>query len=268
MNKKLQNFTTGTKIAPVNSSLVSAVRPIRDPRLLRHQGNGNNINSNVQLENKTNQSVSVESNNKIVNSKMSVRDNRTEPRLVNNKDNVPIQGKAKAMPRIPLKSSKIPDPYRKAPKSSRSSKSSSSDGSSSKGSTSSLDSPTKNKSDKSDSPKSRSPSKSPTKHKKKDVSSRTDKKSEKNTKSSKSDSKCPKSDSSPAVFKDLKGSTKNRNYIRRNRDASASPEPNYDVDFRLNGPPEKQPRLQTSPDEDISKMLFNLLRFTPHSFKI
>lgn len=256
MNKKLQNFTTGTKIAPVNSTLISAVRPIRDPRLLRHQGNGNNVNSNVQLENKTNQSVSVESNNKIVNSKMSVRDNRTEPRLVNNKDNVPILGKAKAMPRIPLKnSSKIPDPYRKAPKSSRSSKSSSSDGSSSKGSTSSLDSPSKIKSDKNDSPKSRSPSKSPAKHKKKDISSRSDKKSEKSTKSSKSDSKCPKSDSSPTAFKDLKGSTKNRNYIRRNRDTSASPESNYDVDLRLNGPPEKQPRLQPSPDEDISKML-------------
>lgn len=216
----------------------------------------------MQLEIKSNQSVSVDSNNKIVNSKMSVRDNRTEPRLVINKDNDPMPGKAvKALPRIPLKtSSKHPDSYRKSLKSSRSSKSTNSDGSSSKGSsTSSLDSPSKSKSDKNnDSSKSRSPTKSPSKHKKKDVSSsssRNDKKSDKTSKSSKSENRLSsKSDSlSSTSFKELKGSAKNRNYIRRNRDVSASPEPTFDVDLRLASSLEKDSRLQGDAAEDTCK---------------
>lgn len=259
MSQKLQNNNSGVRIAPVNSALASAVRQSRDPRLSRQQGNGTNVNSNVQLEIKSNQSVSVDTNNKIVNNnKLSVRDNRTEPRLVINKDNVPLQGKAtKALPRIPLKnSSKHPDSYRKSPKSSRSSKSSNSDGSSSKGSTSSLDSPTKCKNDKNDSSKSRSPTKSPTKHKKKDSSSRNDKKCEKISKSSKSENRSSKSDSLSTTFKELKSSTKNRNYIRRNRDMSVSPEPSFDVDLRVPPTMDKDSRLPGDPAEEPSKMLF------------
>lgn len=253
MSQKLQNSSSG-RIAPVNRNLVSAVRQNRDPRLLRQQGNGSNVNSNVQLEIKNNQSVSVDTDNKIVNSKLSVRDNRTEPRLVLNKD-APLLGKAtKALPRIPLKnSSKHPDSYRKSLKSSRSSKSSNSDGSSSKGSTSSLDSPTKCKSDKNDSSKIRSPIKSPTKHKKKEISSRNDKKCEKSIKSSRSENRNSKSDGLSTTFKELKGSTKNRNYIRRNRDMSISPEPSFDVDLRVGPTMDKDVRLQGDAAEDTSK---------------
>lgn len=268
MSQKLQNTSSssGRIIAPVNSNLVSAVRQNRDPRLLRQQqqGNGCNVNSNVQLEIKNNQSVSVDTDNKIVNSKLSVRDNRTEPRLVINKD-APLLGKAtKALPRIPLKnSSKHPDSYRKTPKSSRNSKSSanSDGGSSSKGSTSSLDSPTKCKIDKTDSSKSnsRSPIKSPTKHKKKEISSsRNDKKCEKsNSKNSRSENRICKSDGLlSTTFKELKGSTKNRNYIRRNREKSTSPEPSFDVDLRVAALMEKDIRLPGDAAEDTSKTYF------------
>ncbi|GLV35194.1 Pcf11 cleavage and polyadenylation factor subunit [Carabus blaptoides fortunei] len=46
------------------------------------------------------------------------------------------------------------------------------------------------------------------------------------------------------TFKGLKVSAKNRNYMRRNRTVSVSPEPTHDVDLRVGGPPEKQARLQ------------------------
>lgn len=49
------------------------------------------------------------------------------------------------------------------------------------------------------------------------------------------------------AFKELKGVTKNRNYIRRNRVISVSPEPSQDVDLRVGAPPEKQPRLHVDP---------------------
>ncbi|KRT84698.1 hypothetical protein AMK59_1819 [Oryctes borbonicus] len=65
-----------------------------------------------------------------------------------------------------------------------------------------------------------------------------------------------KRDNSPTtIFKEVKGS-KSRNYIRRNRQPSLSPEPvSMDVDLRANAaPPEKQPRLQV----DIADAKVNL----------
>lgn len=140
---------------------------------------------------------------------------------------------------------------------------------------------------------------SPTKYKKKSVSEhgspRTDKSDKRNNKgSSKSDKRSRDRSSgdkydneqdsvrvSPTVaaaasivvpvtperaFKELKGSTKNRNYIRRNRAISISPEPNHDVDLRVGAPPEKQPRLQVNAlvneDNSIkSKISINENRF-------
>lgn len=61
-----------------------------------------------------------------------------------------------------------------------------------------------------------------------------------------------KQDSSPtSVFKEVKGS-KSRNYIRRNRQPSLSPElVSMDVDLRSSAaPPEKQPRLQPDTAEE------------------
>lgn len=51
-------------------------------------------------------------------------------------------------------------------------------------------------------------------------------------------------------FKDVK-SSKSRNYIRRNRSPSFSPEPSSDVDLRITGPPEKQSRLAASPEKTM-----------------
>ncbi|KAF2885051.1 hypothetical protein ILUMI_21106 [Ignelater luminosus] len=87
---------------------------------------------------------------------------------------------------------------------------------------------------------------------------RIDKKSDNkhcNNKISKSENKdklrISKSEIMTTSFKELKGSTKNRNYMRRNRNASVSPEPNnQDVDLRLGAPPEKQPRLQGDISDD------------------
>lgn len=68
-------------------------------------------------------------------------------------------------------------------------------------------------------------------------------------------------------FKDIKG-MKGRNYIRRNREPSTSPqkEATGDVDHRVNGPPEKQPRLiiQEENVSDIeSKMLLSGIYLIP-----
>lgn len=259
MKSKLQNSSgnTVTKINPVSSGMVASAKPIRDPRLLKQQAtvNTNNINSNLSIENKPLPPPSTDNKVIVNNSKMSVRENRSEPRLVNNKDTIPPeQGKAKALPRIPLKSNttKNTDSH-KSQKSSRSSKSSNNSGVSSKSSSSSLESPSKKASD--GSPKNRSPTKSPSKHKKKESPSKLDgKKSDKTVKHSKSDKdKQSKSDSSDIVFKDVK--VKNRNYIRRNRLHSVSPEPNHDVDLRLGAPPEKFPRIQGEPNQS-KKFIF------------
>ncbi|KAK6625832.1 hypothetical protein RUM43_006131 [Polyplax serrata] len=63
-------------------------------------------------------------------------------------------------------------------------------------------------------------------------------------------------------FKDMKGVSKGRNYIRRNRELSTSPtkEITGDVDFRNVGPPEKQARLLLEEDKSnvIEKSLVNV----------
>lgn len=64
-------------------------------------------------------------------------------------------------------------------------------------------------------------------------------------------------------FKDLKGASKGRNYMRRNRESSASPEKEGltgDIDLRLSGQSEKQPRLlyqEENVAENESKKLFS-----------
>lgn len=250
MGQRLQNATSnaGPKIAAPNSALIAATRSIRDPRLRRQQHNQNSVvNSNVQLESKP----QVDSTNKIVNSKTNVRDNRTEPRSLNNKDNTIVPSeKLKSISRpFPKSRAKSHDEsVRKLTKATKSLDSDSKGDSSSKSSsTSSLDlSPTKLKRDK----KPSSPTKSPIKIKKKD----TEKKVSPKLSPTKSESrKSTKSDPPSPTFKDIKQSMKNRNYIRRNRKTSESPEAVQDVDLRLGGPPEKQPR-QGEPVEEKSKI--------------
>lgn len=246
LNQKLHSLNatsnSGPKIAAPNSALIAASsRTIRDPRLRRQQPNQNSVvNSNVQLESKP----QVDSTNKIVvNSKTNVRETRTEPRTVNNKVNTIVPSeKIKSLTRPLLKSRiKLNDEsVRKPIKSSKGSDSG--DSSSKSSSTSSLDSPTKVKKDK----KLLSPTKSPIKFKKKDKVSPT---------KGESRNKPTKSDPSSPTFKDIKQSMKNRNYIRRNRKTSESPEAVQDVDLRPRGPPEKQPR-QSEPVEDKSKIYF------------
>lgn len=243
---------SGPKIAAPNSALIAASRSIRDPRLRRQQPNANSVvHSNVQLESKP----QVDSTNKIiVNSKANVRDNRTEPRSVTNKDNsiVPSE-KIKSVSRpIPKSRSKLHDEsVRKLLKSKNLDSESKGDSSSKSSSTSSLDSPPKLKRDK----KLQSPTKSLLKFKKKDA----EKKVSPKQSPTKGDSHKPaKSDQPSSTFKDIKQAMKSRNYIRRNRKTSESPETIQDVDLRLGGPPEKQAR-QGEPVEDKSKIFTGTL---------
>ncbi|XP_018319947.1 uncharacterized protein LOC108733341 [Agrilus planipennis] len=300
--------TTTPHVAPVNSALVNAQRPTRDPRLLRlqeKQQEGDrqqvsateNVNSNVHLESKskTTSPQIIQSENKVVTNKMSVRDNRTEPRSVS-KNKSFGQGKSKTLPTrssSPIKPSPKTSATSKktTSKFSHGSKSSTSSASDFSGSSSSIDSPSKSKNGFYS--KNRSPSKSPLKAKKKsflvtadkeklgqkrdDSSPRNknpelgyvasecteivcnDKKSDKlPTAICKSDKvmKTFKSDSS-SIIKELKPSAKNRNYMRRNREASISPEPPHDVDLRVSGPPEKHLRLQGDTSDCKSDNLDN-----------
>lgn len=240
MNQRLQNSgvagSAGPKIVAPSSALIAASRLIRDPRLRRQQQNQNSVvNSNVQLESKP----QVDSPNKIVvSSKMNVRDNRTDPRSVTNKDSAsapPEKAKSVVRP-FPKSRSKLHDgsarkPVRPAKTLDTESKG---DSSSKSSSASSLDSPTKVRRDK----KFLSPTKSPSKIKKKDA----DRKVSPKQSPGKGESHKPqKTDAaSPPTFKDIKLSMKNRNYIRRNRKTSESPDAARDVDLRLGGPPEKQ----------------------------
>lgn len=239
MQQKLQTgVSNGPRINPVSSALVSAARPIRDPRLLRQQQKANSSNSNIPLEQKT----TVLENNKIVtNNKMGIRKIRNDPRLINKDDNFPQ--KVDTTKSNNLSKSRNSDLVQKSHKASRAASKGSSDSSSTKSSSSSsLDSPTKSKSEK----------KSPVKHKKRDKSD--DKKI-----FSKDDKreKVLKSDSPTTTFKGVKSSTKNRNYIRRNLGVM-SPEPPHDEDLRSLGPPEKQPRLQSDMSDDQSKKYFHI----------
>ncbi|KAF5296968.1 hypothetical protein FQR65_LT10120 [Abscondita terminalis] len=286
---KSQNSSGATRISSVSSNLANA-RPIRDPRLLRQQQQhqqqqpqqiSSTVNTNNLLESKSKSGtqVTVDSDNKIVNNKTSVRNDRIEHRLVNNKGNIESHGKSKTLPHSsPLKhTQKIGSSLRKGSKFSRDSKISSSPSDISDSKTS-LNSPSK--SGRSEPlAKTRLITKSFPKIKKKSAdkdrvdekvvaavcsdknnsefridkdsvnSNRVEKKSEKHLlKISKSGkAKLVKSDGS---FKDPKGSIKNRNYVRRNRNASISPEPNQDVDLRVGGPPEKQPRIQGDNTDD------------------
>ncbi|KAK5644187.1 hypothetical protein RI129_008032 [Pyrocoelia pectoralis] len=274
-----KNSAGGPKISPVNSGLVNA-RPIRDPRLLRQQQQqqaqqiSSNVNANVHLESKSKSGtqVTVDSDNKIVNNKTSVRNDHIEHRLVNNKGNIDSHGKSKTLPHSsPLKhTQKIGSSLRKNSKFSRDSKTSNNSDTSDAKNSGIPDSPSKVGRGELSTLKQRTFSKSFLKIKKKSVvekdrsdkvvgtvspsnssgsfrndkdsvANRVDKKSDKHLpKSSKSDKEKFKSDGS---FKDPKGSIKNRNYIRRNRNSSPSPELTQDVDLRMRAPPEKQPRL-------------------------
>ncbi|KAF5294521.1 hypothetical protein FQA39_LY13375 [Lamprigera yunnana] len=287
-NSHLSSMKLGApRIAPASSSLPR----IRDPRLLRQQQQqlqqqqqqqpscSTNTNNLLESKSKSGTQVTVDSDNKIVNNKTSVRNDRIEHRLVNNKGNIESHGKSKTLPHSsPLKhTQKIGNSLRKL-KFSRESKTSSlsSDTSDSKVS---IGIPTK--SGRSESlTKARLSNKSFPKIKKKSTekdrgkekaiaavcsdknnsgfrndkdsvssSSRVEKKSEKHlSKNIKSDkAKIVKSDGS---FKDPKGSIKNRNYIRRNRNTSVSPEPNHDVDLRIGAPLEKQSRLPGDNNDD------------------
>ncbi|CAG9820212.1 unnamed protein product [Phaedon cochleariae] len=158
------------------------------------------------------QKTGTADNNRIA-SKLTARKPRTDPRLTNKED----QDKDSAKLASPMK-------VRHAKKSSGSDTSSLKSNSSS-----SLDSPTKAKNDLSQ--------QSPTKQKKK-------KKGEEKKASPKGQK--PEGD---GMFKGLKGSVKNRNYVRRVV-GSASPEPRQDEDLRAFGPPEKQPRLQGEAAEE------------------
>ncbi|XP_063927873.1 uncharacterized protein LOC135141017 isoform X2 [Zophobas morio] len=244
-----------TRITPVNSALVAtATKPTRDPRLLRQHAEKSS--NGTALTNSSSTSVSLgskptilDSNNKVVTITKSVRDSRIEPRLVNNKDNaLPSQVKLDKSKTFPKSRQSEQKPL-KPPRNKNTDTDSKSF--SVKSSPNLSDSPTKSKSDKNE---SKSPTKSPSRHKKKDHSSG-DKKSFKELKRDR-DGKSHKSDSSPPAFKGVKGATKNRNYIRRNRSPSYSPEPNHqDTDLRLAGPPpEKQARLQAEQGDDKRKL--------------
>lgn len=228
------NSTNGSRVSASSTPVTATSKPIRDPRLLRQQQKITDSNSNVQLGQK-----SANLDNKIVTSKTGVRKFRNDPRLIVNKDNVPTPKNDTPKP-TPTSKSQNSAIVQKSQKISRtSSPRSNSDASSLKSSSSSsLDSPSKSKSDKLH---------SPVKHKKKEKISSDDTKKvspkEKRDRSDKSDN-----NSSNSTFKDVKISTKNRNYVRRNL-PSVSPEPPQDEDLRSFGPPEKQPRLQSDAAE-------------------
>lgn len=219
--------------------VATATKPTRDPRLLRQQtektnnGTNNNSNTSVSLGSKT---AILDSNNKIVTNTKSIRDNRIEARLVANKDNAPPPKLDKS--KTFLKSRQSEQKPNKPPRSKNTADNNDSKSFAGKSSVIVLDSPTKSKSE------SKSPTKSPNRHKK------IDKKSFKDTKRDR-DIKSHKNESVPTTFKGVKA--KNRNYIRRNRSPSFSPEPHQDTDLRVTGPPEKQARLQPEITEEKSK---------------
>lgn len=226
------------KINPVNSALVNTARPSRDPRLLRHQSqaNANTNNSSVISENKSLSSASLDNKVIVNNNKANVREGRIDPRLANN-SLPPSQGKARSLPRIPKLTNTIKNTD---PTKTSSNKLSSRKPEAVNFKCMSNSSPSK----KTDGDKSASsPSKSSSsKNKKKDSPLKSEKKSGRSSKPEK-ETKSQKNESHSPSFKDIKGNVKNRNYVRRNREHSISPEVPHDVDLRI-GPPEKLPRLQ------------------------
>lgn len=227
------NSTNGSRVSGSSTPATVSSKPIRDPRLLRQQQKQTDSNSNVQLGQK-----SANLDNKIVTSKTGVRKFRNDPRLIVNKDNVPTPKNDTPKPNPPSKSQNSTIVQKSQKISRTSSPRSNADTSSLKSSSSSsLDSPSKSKSDKLH---------SPVKHKKKEKISVDSKKVSPKEKRDRSDKS--ENNSSNSTFKDVKISTKNRNYVRRNL-PSVSPDPPQDEDLRSFGPPEKQPRLQSDAAE-------------------
>lgn len=222
-----------------SAPVTAPAKPIRDPRLLRQQQKQTDSNANVQLGQKT-----ANLDNKNVTSKSGVRKFRNDPRLVVNKDNTPTPKTDTPKQNLTTPKSQNSEIVQKSQKSSRTIPRSNSDISSLKSSfSSSLNSPLKNKSDKIH---------SPVKHKKKEKFS-DDSIKKLSPKGKRDRSEKSEINSSNSTFKDVKISTKNRNYVRRNL-PSVSPEPPQDEDLRSFGPPEKQPRLQSDAVEQ-SKIL-------------
>ncbi|KAK9886971.1 hypothetical protein WA026_019229 [Henosepilachna vigintioctopunctata] len=213
------NLNNGPRIQPANSALVAAAvnRPIRDPRLLRQQQQSQQMhqkqtqNTSINIVQLENKN-NLDSSNKVINSI-----NKTKSRI---------------LPKPKSDKNQI--------RSSRNIKTHSDDSKSSKSSSSSsLDSPKKSKPEKS------SPSKSPSGRSRRKEPTTSETKFFKSTR----EPKASKSDTSLPTFKDSKGS-KTRNYVRRNRSPQFSPEPSsQDIDLRLSGPPEKQPRMVSSPEK-------------------
>lgn len=233
-----QRAPAAPRITPANSGLVTAAgnRPIRDPRLAaRLAAAGISGGGDTQPPLASKPTALLDSNNKVVSTnKMSVRDIRSESRLLNNKDNAIIP------PTSPPKSQQQPLADSGNRSKSLKMRSPRKTDSSEKATLlkSSLGSPVKSSKSSSDKSEIKSPSKSPSGKRKIVVGvSMLDKK--------KRDGKGVKSETFPTVFKGVKGSSKNRNYIRRNRSPTYSPEPVKDVDLRLAAP-------IGQPDEDKS----------------
>lgn len=223
------SLITGTRIAPVNPGLIASARPaVRDPRLAgKPPGSippSSIVDNNYKVKNpqksQTTKDISITDSKITTVNKAHSSLKRNDPRL------------HKANKTFKVKDTNIAKP---SPQSSPSKKS-----------------PQKRNFDKKSdkktedrSPKKKSESVSPRKHKKTEKRSR-DRldKVDSDSVNVTSSANLGNQTSPERVFKDLKGSTKNRNYIRRNRNVSISPEPHQDVDLRVGVPPEKQPRIQ------------------------
>lgn len=222
------------RINPVNSTMINAMK--------------RNVNRDPRLQKQTNNNTGNkqepgQKSDTNVPSKVNVR---IDPRLNNANKDAPKADAGK--PKSPLKSSKSDKPRSATKNGSDTSKSSQDD----------------EKKDKND--KSRSPSK-------KDKDKKKDKYEDKKSSSSRpKKSSASETQLSAAAFKEVK-SRSNRNYLRRNRSPSESPERVHDVDLRSFGPPEKQMRLQGDTTDEKSKIfvVFNFITVIPligHSVKI
>lgn len=248
LQQKTQQFgpSNGTKINPVSSALINA-RPVRDPRLMRQQQQKQLQQQQApdgNEENQLQQRTALLENNKIVTNKIGVRKARNDPRLINNKDDTPIQKTDTNKPINPSKSrNSFESSNQKSYKSSRPSSQRSG------GSASAESAPLKSSSNdletrriKSDTAKPQSP----VKHKKKEKSDNKPPASPRDQKRERSG----KSDSPTTGFKGIKLSLKNRNYVRRNI-VDCADTTIQDEDLRSFGPPEKQLRLLPGDPVDV-----------------
>ncbi|KAF7266810.1 hypothetical protein GWI33_019914 [Rhynchophorus ferrugineus] len=246
------------KVNPVNAALAAA-KPIRDPRLLRQQKTVPNHKSNdVELPGGcvgvvSFQKTQVSENNKNVSSKQGVRDIHKDPRLSNKPDK-----KSKTSPKS------HPSPNCDLTKSDHSPIKS--DKSSSSSSTSSLDSPTKSKSRSSSS--SNSSSSGGGKHRKRDKPESGNQEAVAPGKRGKMSSVKPDngvygkgSDEISSAFKNIKNSTKGRNYIRRN--VNDSPVLQQDEDLRGMG----KAKDDAKSSDPLKPMDVDLRQFHPNMKK-